>query len=80
MRQISEELCGFYIRILRNPITHGEQSGNSSSWLFFFPPTYLYMLTATQTSKRTRNLGSSKRDGVAHLPESSGFIHSVVCK
>ena len=80
MRQISEELCGFSIRILRNPITHGEQSGNSSSWLFFFSPTYLYMLTATQTSKRTRNLGSSKRDGVTHLPESSGFIHTVTCK
>ena len=37
-------------------------------------------LDVMQIEQRTRNLGSSKRDGVAHLPESSGFIHSVVCK
>ena len=63
----------------QKPITRDEESGNSSSWLFFFPG-YLYTLTATQTSKCTWNLGSSKHDSVTHLLESSGFIHTVTCK
>ena len=79
MRQISEELCEFSIRIPGNssPTMNKVETVPPGS---SFSPTCLYTLTTTQTSKRTRNLGSSKRDTVAHLPESSGFIQTVTRK